>query len=121
MARNMNSGYVGRYQSRRAEKAIRGGEYPLSMITTRILQKAGIDHGKQFIVWLCREGYIRPTSHHHRGNPPVLTRFYKMSSIKGQLECLAVDMLLDEWMGTWKPKGYVEKSQGDTDGEEQSE
>ena len=101
MARNLNSGYIGRYQSKRAEKAIRNGEFPLSMVTRSRLQRAGIDHSPAFIKWLCRQGYLRYSSRHHRGNPPILTCFYKLSSIRAQLDCLAIDLLLSEWKSTW--------------------
>lgn len=118
MAKNMNSGYVGRRHSKRADKAIENGELPLSMITRKRLEKAGITHSPQFIAWLCRGGYLKPTSYHHRGNPPTLTKFYRLDGMKSQLECLAVDMLLDEWMQAWLPKN----SQKERDcGEEQSE
>jgi len=102
--RNLNRGYVGRSQSRHADQAIRNGELPLSMLTKRKLERNGVTHSPSFIVWLCRQGYIRCTSRHHRGNPPILTRFYHPADIRKQLEHLAVDCLLGEWMQTWSLK-----------------
>ncbi len=111
--KNLNRGYVGRKQSKRADIAIKNGECPLSMLTRRKLDRHGVSHSAAFVVWLCKQGYIRYTSRHHRGNPPVLTRFYHPADIRRQLECLAVDLLLEEWKATWATKkhGWSKKEQ----------
>ncbi|HKM07793.1 MAG TPA: hypothetical protein VJ869_12500 [Sphaerochaeta sp.] len=102
MAKPLNHGYVGHKMSKRAEKAIRHGEVPLSMLTQRRLDRAGIPHSIRFVKWICRQGHIRYASRHHRGNPPILTRFYHPKHIARQLEDLPMDELLDQWMATWK-------------------
>lgn len=102
MAKPLNSGYVGHKMSKRAYSALQHGEVPLSMLTQHKLQKAGINHSLSFIKWLCKNGYIRPTSWHHRGCPPTLTRFYHPKRIAKQLESLPVERLV----GEWKDKRY---------------
>nr|WP_319775985.1 hypothetical protein [uncultured Sphaerochaeta sp.] len=97
MAKPLNGGYIGHKMSKRAYSAIQHGEIPLSMLTRRKLQKAGVCHSLAFIRWLCKKGYIKPTSRHHRGNPPTLTRFYHPKRIARQLNALPVDRLLEEW------------------------
>ncbi len=97
MAKNLNSGYVGRYQSKRAERAMKNGELPLSKITRSKLERGGAQCSPRFVKWLCEEGYIKPTSKHHRGDPPVLVDFYTIESIKRQIDCLAIDLLFSEW------------------------
>lgn len=102
MAKPLNGGYMGHKMSKRAYSAIQHGEIPLSMLTNRKLQRAGVFHSLSFIKWLCKKGYIRPTSRHHRGNPPILTRFYHPKRIARQLENLPVERLV----GEWKDKRY---------------
>ncbi len=101
MSKRLNKGYVGNTMSRRAYQAIKAGELPLSMLTKRKLEKAGIEHSLLFIEWLCKNRFIRPTSWHHRGNPPILTRFYHPNDIARQLRYLNIETLLGEWKETW--------------------
>jgi hypothetical protein len=97
MAKPLNGGYIGHKMSKRGYSAIQHGELPLSMLTQNKLKKFGIQHSLSFIRWLCKKGYIKPTSRHHRGNPPTLTRFYHPKRIARQLESLPVERLLEEW------------------------
>lgn len=102
MAKPLNSGYVGRKMSKGAHKAMQFGEIPISMLTARKLQKVGVQHSIRFIKWLCKKGHIKPTSWHHRGNPPTLTRFYHPKHIARQLNRIPVEALLEEWIETCK-------------------
>jgi|BioPla2DNA2_1021312.scaffolds.fasta_scaffold08430_4 hypothetical protein len=103
MGKSLNAGYIGRKMSKRGYEALQKGELPLSMLTQKKLLKVGIAHSLSFIRWLCKRGYIKPTSWHHRGNPPTLTRFYHPKRIARQLESLPVERLLEEWKA-WR--GY---------------
>ena len=102
MTKPLNGGYVGHKMSKRAYSAIQHGEVPLSKLTNKKLQKAGIGHSINFVRWLCKKGYINPTSKHHCGNPPILTSFFHPKSIARQLESLNIEALLE----LWKRKAY---------------
>ena len=106
MAKPLNGGYVGHKMSKRAYSALEHGEVPLSMLTQNKLRKVGVEHSLCFIKWLCKKGYVRPTSWHHRGNPPILTRFYHPKRIARQLENLPVERLLGEWKGKRYGKSF---------------
>lgn len=103
MGKPLNGGYVGRKMSKGAYNALQCGELPLSMLTQKKLLKVGIGHSLSFIKWLCKKGYIKPTSRHHRGNPPTLTRFYHPKLIASRLRVLPIEELLEEWKA-WR--GY---------------
>lgn len=97
MAKPLNKGYVGHRMSRRAYMAMQKGELPLSMFTRRKLAKVGVEHSLSFVRWMCKNGYIRPTSRHHRGNPPTLTRFYHPKHVAKQIRALPIECLVKEW------------------------
>lgn len=92
-------GYVGNRMSKNAYRAHQRGEFPLSSINAKLLRTYNFDYSVAFFKWMCKRGYIRPTSFHHTGAACQMTRFYSANTISNIVDKYNLPLLYDMYRG----------------------
>ena len=88
-----------RDMSTNAKKAYRKGMFPLSKIRKSKLQEHGFLYSVDFFKWLCKNGYLFPSEHHHTSASFRMTAFYSPKTISFAVYSLRLDNLFAIFKG----------------------
>ena len=88
-----------RDMSPNARKAHKQGFFPLSKIRKPMLVENGFGYPVDFFKWLCKNGYVLPSRHHHTSASFRLTAFYSAKAIKFAAQALRLDNLFSLYKG----------------------
>ena len=98
-----------RDMSPNAKRAYKQGLFPLSKVNKELLNKHGFTYSIKFFKWLCGNGYVVPSEHHHTSASFQLTAFYSPKAIEYAARSLRLDSLYDLYKGIETKESLLEK------------